>query len=38
MTVTAATAAVPAGDLRIVWDNATIRDITEINVENKGYT
>lgn len=33
-----ATAAVPSGDLRIAWDNATIRDITEIPVVNKGYT
>lgn len=34
----AATAAVPAGDLRIAWDHATLRDITEIPVVNKGYT
>lgn len=33
-----ASAAVPSGDLRIAWDNATIRDITEIPVINKGYT
>lgn len=33
-----ANAAVPSGDLRIAWDNATIRDITEIPVVNKGYT
>ena len=33
-----ATAAVPSGDLRIAWDNATIRDITEIPVVNKCYT
>lgn len=36
--VSSATAAVPSGDLRIAWDNATIRDITEIPVVNKGYT
>ena len=38
LAATAATAAIPAGDLRIAWDNATIRDITEIPVVNKGYT
>lgn len=33
-----ASAAIPAGDLRIAWDNATLRDITEIPIVNKGYT
>lgn len=33
----ALSAAVPAGDVRIAWDNATMRDITELPIVNKGY-
>lgn len=33
----AASAAIPAGTARIAWDNNTMRDITEMYVDNKGY-
>lgn len=30
-------AAVPSGDVRVAWDHSTMRDITSIAVDNRGY-